>query len=90
MSLRPLHSDVKKILITDYYKNCTITICTVAYIADPLVVGKGVLQGGRLIVGKEGLQRGRLIAGKGVLQGGRLSILLFNMIINNLMKTINE
>ena len=36
--------DVIKLLITDYYKNYVITIGTDTYIADLLIVGKGVLQ----------------------------------------------
>ena len=32
-----------KLLITDYYKNYTITIGTDLYITDPLIVGKGVV-----------------------------------------------
>ena len=34
-----------KLLITDYYKNYTITISTDPYITNLLIVGKGVLQG---------------------------------------------
>ena len=37
--------DEIKLLITDYYKNNTITISTDTSIADPLIVGKGILQG---------------------------------------------
>ena len=37
--------DVVKLLITDYYKNYAISIGTDTYITDPLIVGKGVLQG---------------------------------------------
>ena len=55
-----------KLLITDYYKNYTITISTDPYITNLLIVGKGVLQ------------------------GYCLSPLLFNMIINTLIKTIVE
>ena len=38
------HSNVIKLLITDYYKHYTITMDTNTYITDPLIVGKGVLQ----------------------------------------------
>ena len=58
--------DIIKLLIIDYYKNYTITIGTDTYITDPLVVGKGVLQ------------------------GDCLSPLLFSMVINTLIKTIDE
>ena len=34
--------------MTDYFKNYTITIGTDTYIADLLIVSKGVLQGGCL------------------------------------------
>ena len=37
--------DEIKLLITDYYKNNTITISTDTSITDPLIVGKGILQG---------------------------------------------
>ena len=53
-------------MITDYLKHYTITIGTDMYIADLLIVSKGVLQ------------------------GGCLSLLLFNMIISTLIKTIDE
>ena len=58
--------DIIKLLIIDYYKNYTITIGTDAYITDPLVVGKGILQ------------------------GDCLSPLLFSMVINTLIKTIDK
>ena len=58
--------DEIKLLITDYYKNYTITIGTDTYITDTLIVGKGVLQ------------------------GDCLSPLLFGMVINILIKTIDE
>ena len=41
--------DEIKLLITDYYKNYTITIATDMYVTDPLVIGKGVLEGDYLI-----------------------------------------
>ena len=37
--------DVIRLLMTDYYKNYTITIGTDMYVTDLLIVGKGVLQG---------------------------------------------
>ena len=55
-----------KLLITDYYKNYTVTIGTDTYIADPLIVGKGVLQ------------------------EDCLTPLLFNTVINTLIKTTDE
>ena len=58
--------DEIKRLINDYYKNYTITVGTETFSTDPLVVGKGVLQ------------------------GDCLSPLLFNMIINTLIKTIDD
>ena len=53
-------------LITDYYKNYSITVGTEDFTMDHLLVGKGVLQ------------------------GDCLSPLLFNMIVNTLIRTIDE